>query len=173
MKQLTKVNRMKKTPSQTSPANPSKKTRNTGPVLARVVETYDTENIYVHENTLRGVFCRWAVSQHPYHRPPRLFMACECFIKFLAPHDAGGCCLSLHVLKIKRKKLRKLITEFCNQNLAVRAWNVPRVAKRGRIGKEGFVFLTRYGGPAAKHDFIDLDALAGNIYRQLEQESSD
>lgn len=113
--------------------------------------------IYRHENELRRALAGWAVSQHPFHRPPMLFEACESFIGYMTQKSrtVGG------VLRLSHKNLYNQTLEFCLKSPLVVRWNNPK--KR----KHTMVFASRYFGVKPEYDFIDLSALARNVTRQL------
>lgn len=110
--------------------------------------------IYRHENEFRRALACWAVSQHPCHRPPKLFKACDAFVEFIALIYRGK-------YRVHSRTIRKIISEFCRNNKFTVPWNKPRK------GKHTMVFSSRYFGPKPEYDFIDLDALATNITRQI------
>lgn len=118
--------------------------------------------LFIHKNTLLRIFSGYAISQHPFHRPPGLFDSAENF---------ADCVLSagkyhLEVVKISPDKLRKVVRNFCRLHPIVVKWNKPRK------GKHTHVFVSRYAHPLPEYDFIDLDALAQNVYRDLIREDN-
>lgn len=116
--------------------------------------------IYRHENEFRRALACWAVSQHPYHRPPKLFEACDAFVDFIGRRHHW----SMGVARVHSRTIRRIISEFCRSNQFTVPWNKPRK------GRHTVLFVTRKVRPKPEYDFIDLDALAGNICRQILKE---
>lgn len=133
------------------------KTRTEGGVKANPLKP---RWIYRHENELMRALAGWAVSQHPYHKPPGLFTACWDFVHTLANTHRS----SMRVIRLHTGTIRKHVSEFCRTNPIVRRWNKPKK------GRHTMVFTSCYNEVNPEFDFIDLDALAGNIVRQLLRE---
>lgn len=134
-----------------------KKAKSVAPTHAIPLPPPPRRWIYRHVNEIRRAFCGWAISQHPFNRPPNLFDACDALVN----HLAKGKKHNLYVLRIHSRTVGKHILEFCLKNVAVVRWNKPR------RGNPRFAFVTRYGGPKPEYDFIDLHALARNVTRQI------
>lgn len=114
---------------------------------------------WIHKNTLHGAMAKWAVKQHPYNRPPRLFEACEDLVGLFGPDAAG-------MVKIDVRKFRRQVVDFCHSHPAVMAWNFPRKGRGVTVR-----FVSRYDRPNPAYEFIDLDALSGNIVREVGREA--
>lgn len=51
--------------------------------------------------------------------------------------------------------------------LAIKALPICAIWNRPRKGKHMHVFVSRYSAPKPEYDFIDIDALARNVSRDL------
>lgn len=113
---------------------------------------------YRHFNCVRRHFAGEVVALHPYHRPPNLFEATEELIQYLKLNMRH----EIDVLRGTEKRWRLWIRLFCRGNRLCRKWNVPRKNKKVKI-----LFTSRYETPKPEYDFIDLDALANNVVREI------
>lgn len=113
--------------------------------------------IWRHANSLRRALSGYAVSQHPYHAPPDLFKVVESCVKWFKP-DRN------EMIHIRIGSLLKQLQRFLVLNRSSLAWNKPKK------GNHKIIFTSRYWSPKPQYDFIDLDALAMNVSRELLRE---
>lgn len=117
---------------------------------------------YVFESVLLGYIAMWATRQSPYHSPdglPRVLADVQTGIAyqrhrgiFEFPHT--------DTVSADRDSLNMLLRATLLQHPQVHQWNER---KNGNESPYGFV--SRYNKPNPDDDFIDLDALVGNIVR--------
>lgn len=113
---------------------------------------------YRHANSIRRTFAGEAVALHPYHSPPGLFEATEELVAYLQADKH-------EMIRIRSwDKFRKLIQQFCAKHPKVIQWNIPKK------GKHKCLFVSRYDRPKPEYDFIDLEALARNVYTIIEKD---
>lgn len=109
---------------------------------------------WIHCNTLRRAMAANAVSQHPYHAPPKLFNVIEDFVKSFSPDSLG-------MARIDTRTFRDHVFDFCRNHPVCQRWNIAR------SGKRKYTFCSAFFSTKPEHDFIDLEALACNIIRYV------
>ncbi len=121
-----------------------------------ISEQYRDAEIYMMRKDFTGQFARWVVEQSPYEVPD-IAEALKAFNDYVTSIMAGS-----SVRKFSYAELNDLISEAELEKIpAVLALNV---AKKG---KAEVVFVTRYSQPHPDYDFIDLGALARNIFYSI------
>jgi hypothetical protein len=120
----------------------------------------DTKSWYF-QHVIMGHIAMWAVRQSPYHNPDKLDEVLAAWEKRSAHvFDKNG------MAKLTNTELRLLVKEGLMQDENFLAWN-----ERRNGNQAPFKFTSRYDGPGdPDDDFIDLDALIGNVYRTVRQE---
>ena len=126
-----------------------------------------TNSIFVCSKELVGQVAHWAVRQSPYAVPVGLEAALAAFSKAIDPEFI--ICRSSDNTGWRYFSGQREIEEFLRRTLfpipEVAAWN------ERRNGRQGMGFSSRYGQPEPDDDFVDLDALAMNVGRCIEQEA--
>lgn len=112
-------------------------------------------NRWICADTIRRIFAGWAVCQHPFHQPPELFKAIEVLVEFCEP-DRNG---------MVRVRSLPLFLERLEE--AIKALPICDVWNRPRKGNAKYVFVSRYFTVNPEYDFIDIDALARNVSRDI------
>jgi len=119
----------------------------------------------VTASTLIGQLARFAVEQHPYHRPEGLFELVELLWRMTeqAWHD-GDAELPMtwfdDAMELERW-LHDALWSVQRANQILTAWNTPSSKHKAPV-----VFVSRYDTPRQEDDFIDLDALLRNVSRE-------
>lgn len=116
-------------------------------------------------NTLLGHFAMWSVRQSPYLCPDELAVAIAEFAESVKRHPQHFVAMGSSFVgdaeatgSMSQMDLEALVMDCFGQSETIKAWNSP---KSGH--DSAFVAVSRFGGPAADDDFIDLHALARNI----------
>lgn len=126
-----------------------------------------TNSIFVCSKELVGQVAHWAVRQSPYAVPVGLEAALAAFAKAIDPEFI--ICRSSDNTGWRYFSGQREIEDFLRRTLfpipEVAAWN------ERRNGRQGMGFSSRYDSPAPDDDFVDLDALAMNVGRCIEQEA--
>jgi hypothetical protein len=122
----------------------------------------------ISANDVFGHMAMWAVKQHPFHEPPDLFEVCKS-IREAAVKDFpdGAPSLPMRWFEDARDLSHWLQTALAGHPTLL-LWNTPRSGHN-----QQYVFSSRYGGPAPEHDFIDIDALLGNVARGVWKEAEE
>jgi len=106
-----------------------------------------------------GNMAKWAVCQHPYHKPPRLDEVTQAIINHAESTFADG--VPTHKMRWFDDSSRvhdwlKAALEPVADILAL--WN-----SRANGNDAPYNFTSRYDGPSPENDFIDIDALTRNV----------
>lgn len=106
--------------------------------------------IYITPKQLSGIFAKCAVQQSPYPVPAKFKTAMH---DFMCGFDKEKpvldfCCDA---------SLRSAVHRAVYGSVAIRAWN------ERKNGRPGFEFVSAFSATPPDDDFIDLDALVGNI----------
>lgn len=120
------------------------------------------EKRLISKTDVIGQMARFAVTQHPYNAPPRLdnvtaviaHHAKQTFKDGVETHPMQWFESSRDILAWVREALKPVED-------IMQLWNTPA------SGHTGHVFTSRYDGPAPEDDFIDIDALLGNVAREV------
>lgn len=119
-----------------------------------------TDHCHVEMHLMRGdftgQFARWVVQQSPYPCPDlaESLVAFDAYVLELMDGE--------EVKKFTYHELNLAITEEVFEKIpAILALNVAK------HGSEDIVFCSRYDEPHPDHDFIDLGALARNIFYSM------
>lgn len=111
-------------------------------------------------NSIAGYIAMWAVRQSPYHNPDGLNDVISQFnIAATCRFDKAG------KAQMTRQEVKSLLKEFL--------WPIPQFQKwneRKNGNQAPYGFCSRYDQPSPDNDFIDLDALTGNVVRELFRE---
>lgn len=115
-------------------------------------------------NSVLGHIAMWATRQSPYFAPERLTEVLADFQSNVKQDSACVIKLGCYWLKLDsehpEKHLRKILYEHLLSIPQVRIWNERKNGNQSPYG-----FCSRYDKPNPDNDFIDLDALVGNIAR--------
>lgn len=131
----------------------------TPPIEVRRIAEKETRLI-THKQVI-GQFAIWAIRQHPYGRPEGLFDLCDVLTEKSAAWPDGVA--SLHMWEVAgSREIELWLRDALNDHPVLSAWNTPRSGHA-----QQFVTVSRYGGPQPEHDFIDIDALLGNVARSV------
>lgn len=115
----------------------------------------------VNIDQIIGATAMWAIRQSPYEFPDHFQAALEQLrLTFLQEDgwDSKGWKTFTGLTLLSR------LETYFRRNLLIVTWN------RSKSGHSDMVFVSRYGGPKADDDFIDLDALARNVVMTLWRE---
>lgn len=120
-------------------------------------------------STVCGHIAMWAARQSPYHAPDALTEVLKQFQISVANEECHEKHLSSFWLRLDAthpaQHLRKILKEHLFADPNVRAWNERKNGNQSPYG-----FCSRYDRPDPDNDFIDLDALVGNIANTCIQE---
>lgn len=120
-------------------------------------------------STICGHIAMWATRQSPYHAPEGLSDALRTFQIALAGEICRESRFGCFWLKLDAQApavhLRKILLFHLLSDPQVLKWN-----ERMNGNKSPFAFVSRYDRPTPDDDFIDLDALIGNIARSVMEE---
>ncbi len=120
-----------------------------------ISENYRDVEIYMMRKDFTGQFARWVVEQSPYACPD-ITEALVAFDAYVLEVMAGRECV-----KFTYDELNDIITEAAFERIpAVLALNVAKVTT-------GYGYMNRHNKPHADYDFIDLGALARNIFYSI------
>lgn len=109
---------------------------------------------FVFKSQLLGYTAYWATSQSPYHAP-------EGLTEVLAEFDQRLKLKPFDLIEATRSNLMKILKEKFLTIYQVQKWN-----ERKNGNDSPYNFVCRYSGETdPDNDFIDLDALVGNIAR--------
>lgn len=130
----------------------------------------DTKSVplYLTQGQFLGTFAKYAVSQSPYHRPDDLERVLD------ELYDKTGIIFSAAPMGVAKFKSTEELRDVYEQSLAGFKWyELWNDRKNGNDAP--FQFTSRYedGSTNPDDDFIDLDALIGNVVRELERENAD
>jgi len=117
----------------------------------------DKKARYISAGDIVGSFTKWAVQQSPYVCPENLEEGIKQFSK------AVGYKGKYKSLKMKGSTLHKLVKKAIDKCPQVLAWNDSKIKVAGRQ----FNFVDRYYTTKPDYDFVDLSALARNIYHDV------
>jgi len=121
------------------------------------------EKRLVSKTDIIGNMAKFAVTQHPYNNPPRLELVTEVLKSHAQDTFKDG--VEIHHMRwfddswailTWLKEALKPVEDV------MQLWNTP---KSGHTAP--YVFTSRYDSPKAEHDFIDIDALLGNVAREV------
>lgn len=120
--------------------------------------TYKNHEFYLMKSELLGAFAYWAVSQSPYDTPD-ITKALKGFDRYLSikfdTEDA--------VKKFTYKELSEYITEDVFESISE-----IEVLNHAKIEQKGFTpSRSRYHKTKPDYDFIDLGALARNVFYMI------
>jgi len=116
---------------------------------------------WLSKNDLLSSFSYWVVRQSPYDTPditPAL-TAWDANLSAVFPSADMP-------VEFSYEKLAAMITEDVFQS-------IPEIEKLNhrKNGRDGMSFCSRHGGPSPDDDFIDLGALARNVFFMIMRES--
>jgi hypothetical protein len=117
-------------------------------------------------NDLCGNLAKWVVQQHPYGTATLVDSANEKLresAKEWGWDDVGG----LLMRKYTYKELEGFLHHVLYKSKEAKVWNTPKSRH-----SNGYVFSSRYDGPKAEDDFIDVDALLRNVALHTIRESA-
>jgi hypothetical protein len=123
---------------------------------------------WVFESTLLGYIAFWATSQSPYHAPDGLTEVLKEVKARLdrerkAMPDSRYSFPHPDTVSCDRFKLSGLLDRHLFAQETVQTWNSRKNGNTSPFG-----FSSRYDKPSPDNDFIDLDALKGNIIRSCQ-----
>lgn len=118
--------------------------------------------------SLCGHIAMWAVRQSPYTAPDGLT---DVILEFKRRVEPSAQSLSgWTYFETDEESGRKCLTDLLNLHLLtipqVRQWNERKNGNQSPLG-----FVSRYDKPEPDNDFIDLDALTGNIVMSAMKEA--
>lgn len=112
---------------------------------------------------IEGHIAMWAVRQSPYHCPEGLR---EVLLEFRARITRDGLNFdSNEMAQLSFRNVKALLNFHLLPIPKFQAWN-----KRKNGNPAPYGFCSRYGKPEPDNDFIDLDALTGNVARSVIEE---
>jgi hypothetical protein len=122
---------------------------------------------FIFTSDLLGYVAMWSTRQSPYLAPDGLT---EVLSEFKKRADKRGfeTCQDFVFVEATRENLLKILKEDLLTLPQVLAWNERKNGNKAR-----FSFVSRYGKPHPDNDFIDLDALTGNIIRSCLAHATD
>jgi len=120
-----------------------------------------SKNIFLMEGALLGAIANNAVRQSPYHRPDNLEIVLDKYHQIVGGRFSKA---PMNVLELTNQQLKDMVREL-GQIKEYTAWN-----ERKNGNQSHYSFSSRYDSPAPDNDFIDLDALEGNILNQCVNE---
>ena len=125
------------------------------------ISTYYRDREYwLMKNNFLGAFAYWVVAQSPYDTPG-INPALGAFNKYISVQVGN-----VHPVKFTYDELSAFINEDIFESIPeIEALNHPKIDNGQR-----YVFVDRYSTPEADYDFIDLGALARNIFYMLLRE---
>jgi hypothetical protein len=104
-----------------------------------------------------GYMAHWAIRQHPYGRPEGLFDVTDALTAAAQDWPVGPPSLKMWEVNGSGEILTWLKWAL-SEHPVLTQWNTPRSGHT-----QAWVFTSRYGGPKPDDDFIDIDALLGNV----------
>ena len=107
----------------------------------------------------------WAVRQHPYNQPPRLFEVTEKIKQATQVWEDGIASLRMKYFE-GCHELEVWLRIVLREDPVLELWNTPRSGHTSE-----YMFVSAYPTPRAEHDFIDIDALLRNVARTCWWES--
>ena len=118
-------------------------------------EQYSNTEFYLMKSELLGTFASWLIQQSPYDTP-NITKAVKAYDKFLSvKFDTED-----KVIKFTYNELSKYISSDVFENIAeIEKFNNPKIDKG-----QTFATSSRYHKTKADYDFVDLGALARNIF---------
>lgn len=130
-----------------------------------VLQTLETEKrgrprLVTHNNVI-GCMARWAVAQHPYARPEGLFDLGDKVTAAAQSWDIGPPSCKMREFTDWREFEKWLISALADDPI-LKQWNTPRSGHTQQI-----VATSRYWGPKAEDDIIDIDAWVRNVARSV------
>ena len=120
---------------------------------------YKDKNFYFMRSDFMGAFAYWSVKISPYNDPDisSPLSAFSRYLSFVFPDNLPK--------KFTYDELREIVNEKVFEEIpAIRALNEPKISS-------GEGYNNRYDNPHPDYDFIDLGALARNIFFMLIRES--
>lgn len=115
----------------------------------------------VTHNNVIGHMARWAVVQHPYARPEGLFDLGDKVTAAAQSWDTGPPSCKMREFTDWREFEKWLIAALADDPI-LKQWNTPRSGHTQQI-----VATSRYWGPKAEDDIIDIDAWVRNVARSV------
>jgi len=120
---------------------------------------------FVSISTLTGYVAMWAVRQSPYHAPDGLTNVCAEFFRQAMDFRLKDWPDDWPCIRCDHDTLSSCLKKCLLTQPQVLLWNER---KNGNTSQFGFV--SRYDKPNPDDDFIDLEALTGNIITSCVQE---
>lgn len=121
---------------------------------------YKDKEFWLMRSDFLGAFAYWVVRQSPYETP-EIGAALSAFAKYVykkVKYQTPE--------KFTYKELHELINEKVFEGIPeIEKLNHPKIDK-----VQNFVFVTRYSTPNPDYDFIDLSALARNVFYMIMRE---
>jgi hypothetical protein len=117
----------------------------------------DISRKVILKSAVVGHFAMWAVRQSPYLLPENLDKGLKEFDKNLIS-NVNAC--NEYLIETTYTELEDNIKKALTKSDIISSWNI---AKKG----SGSVFVSAYSTPKPDYDFIDLDALTGNIAQSV------
>lgn len=123
------------------------------------------DTIFLSKEVLIAEILKWAIRQNPY--AGQLPRKTEAVVERLNALLPDGLLAVEHI--------RSYVNSLIDQVPEIGEWNLSEVEYRNGVKVDDeeratFVFVSRFGGPSPEHDFIDLDALKGNVAYSLRKE---
>lgn len=121
---------------------------------------YKDREFWFMRSDCLGAFAYWVVAQSPYDAPD-ITPALEAFSGYV-----GGKIANDIPVKFTYSELKDFINEDVFES-------IPEIEKLNhrKNGRDGMGFCSRYDKPAPDDDFIDLGALARNVFYMLLRQS--
>ena len=135
-----------------------------------------SENI-VSSHSILSSLAYWGIRQSPYLYPKNLEKALDAVFDNLVAWGIFPVDKKAHTSyrRFTDKELLALIERVVKETPEVAIWNVTQVEQDAGITDPEdpkrsvrYGFVSRYDGPPADRDFIDLDALIRNIYNGID-----
>jgi hypothetical protein len=116
---------------------------------------------YITLKTVLGYVANWAIQQSPYTVPDNLASVLEELSRRSFPYfqDGVSCCM---IWRVNRPIFEQYLRTQFLSIAQVQLWGRPKLDP-----KMDLIIVSRYGGPPPDQDCINLDALVGNIVRDI------
>ena len=123
-----------------------------------ISENYRDRDYYIHKKTILGKFAEWVVRQSPYDTPD-ITKPLQAFNTYVTAERFTSC------TQVERFTYDELYT-FINEDVFEQIPEIEALNNR-KNGRDGIGLCSKHGQPDPDDDFIDLGALARNIFFSL------
>lgn len=143
------------------------------PIIHLESPAMSDRKLLVSRRQLVASLAHWGIRQAPYTLPDDLVYVLLKFDEDLSKQWTDDPVFSF--AEFTRKELTELLRSTLMAIPQFKDWNLSAVEKDKGVkvddeSRKPFMFTSRYHQPKPEHDFIDLDAIIGNICNDVERD---